>query len=69
LPTGARAEGKLALPVLAHGAEAGVGAALIDTMRLIASDVSGGVFEGCGHYMAEEAPRAVAEQVIRFMAA
>jgi pimeloyl-ACP methyl ester carboxylesterase len=25
------------------------------------------VFAGCGHYMPEEAPRAVAEQIIRFM--
>jgi pimeloyl-ACP methyl ester carboxylesterase len=65
----ARAERKLAMPVQAYGAESGVGSALIDTMRLVASDVSGGVFEGCGHYMPEEAPRAVAAQVIRFMGA
>ena len=69
LHTAARAERKLAMPALAYGAETGVGAALINTMRLVASDVSGGVFEGCGHYMPEEAPRAVAEQVIRFMGA
>ena len=55
------------LPVLAVGAEAGVGAMLLDTMRLVAGDVRGGVFAGCGHYMPEEAPRAVAEQIIRFM--
>jgi hypothetical protein len=36
-------------------------------MRLVATDVRGGVFEGCGYYMPEEAPRAVAEQVIGFM--
>jgi pimeloyl-ACP methyl ester carboxylesterase len=42
---------------------------LIDTMRLVATDVRGGMFTGCGHYMPEEAPRAVAEQVIRFMGA
>jgi hypothetical protein len=36
-------------------------------MRLVATDVRGGVFEG--HYMPEEAPRAVAEQVIGFMRA
>jgi len=63
----ARAERKLAMPVLAFGAEAGVGAMLLDTMRLVAADVRGGVFAGCGHYMPEEAPRAVAEQIIRFM--
>lgn len=62
-----RAERKLAMPVLAFGAEAGGGSTLIDTMRLIAADVRGGVFAGCGHYMPEEAPRAVAEQIIQFI--
>jgi hypothetical protein len=65
--TRARAERKLAMPVLAVGAEGGTGATLLDTMRLVAADVRGGVFAGCGHYMPEEAPRAVAEQIIRFM--
>jgi pimeloyl-ACP methyl ester carboxylesterase len=65
--TRARAERKLAMPVLAFGADMGVGALVLDTMRLIAADARGGVFAGCGHYVAEEAPRAVAEQIIRFM--
>src|SRR3984893_6056626 len=65
--TRARAERKLAMRVPAFGAEAGVGAMLLDTMRLVAPDVRGAVVAGCGHYMAEEAPRAVAEQLIRFM--
>lgn len=64
--TRARAERKLAMPVLAVGAESGTGATLLDTMRLVATDVRGAVFADCGHYMAEEAPRAVAEQIIRF---
>jgi len=55
------------MPVLAFGAESGVGAMLLDTMRLVAADVRGGVFAGCGHYVPEEAPRAVAEQIIRFL--
>ena len=63
----ARMERPLTMPVLAFGAESGVGAALIDTMRLVATDVRGGVFAQCGHYMPEEAPYAVAEQVIRFL--
>jgi pimeloyl-ACP methyl ester carboxylesterase len=62
----ARAEYKLTIPVLAFGAETGVGTALIETMRLVATDVRGGVFVNCGHYMPEEAPRAVAEQIIMF---
>jgi hypothetical protein len=53
--------------VQAFGADAGVGTMLLDTMRLVATEVRGGVFAGCGHYMPEEAPRAVAEQVISFM--
>jgi pimeloyl-ACP methyl ester carboxylesterase len=65
--TRARAERKLAMPVLAVGAEAGGGATALDTMRSVAADVRGAVFAGCGHYMPEEAPRAVAEQIIRFM--
>jgi pimeloyl-ACP methyl ester carboxylesterase len=65
--TRARAERKLDLPVLAFGAESGVGEMVLDTARLVAADARGGVFAGCGHYMPEEAPRAVAEQIIRFM--
>ncbi|GGB63930.1 hypothetical protein GCM10011505_50590 [Tistrella bauzanensis] len=63
----ARAARKLVIPVLAFGADAGVGGALIDTMRLVATDVRGGVFAGCGHYIPEEAPRAVADQILGFM--
>ena len=65
--TRARAERKLAMPVLAVGAESGGGATLLDTMHLVAADVRGAVFAGCGHYVPEEAPRAVADQIIRFM--
>ena len=53
----ARAERKLDMPILAFVCETGVGADLIDTMRLVATDVRGGVFGECGHYMPEEAPR------------
>lgn len=52
----ARAQRKLSMPVLAFGAETGVGVALTDTMHLVATDACGGVFEGCGHYLPEEAP-------------
>jgi pimeloyl-ACP methyl ester carboxylesterase len=65
----ARGERKLDMPVLAYGAETGVREGLIDTMRLVANDVCGGVFAECGHYMPEEAPRAVAEQVLKFLSA
>jgi pimeloyl-ACP methyl ester carboxylesterase len=61
-----RAERRLSASILAFGADAGVGTTLIDTMRLIATDVRGGIFEECGHYMPEEAPRAVAKKIIEF---
>ena len=64
----ARTERKLLVPILAFGADKGVGSRLVETMRLVATDVRGGVFESCGHYLPEEAPRSVAEQIIRFMA-
>jgi len=35
-------------------------------MQLVATDVRGGVFENCGHYVAEEAPRALAATVVDF---
>jgi hypothetical protein len=54
------------VPVLAFGAKNGSGDAMIKTMELVASDVRGGGFENCGHYMPEEAPRALVAQVVDF---
>jgi pimeloyl-ACP methyl ester carboxylesterase len=65
----ARTERQLRLPILAFGADKGVGTGLLDTMRLVAIDVRGGVFEACGHYIPEEAPRSLADQIIKFMGA
>ncbi len=64
-----RADRKLAIPVLAFGADAGVGSALLKTMCLVAMNVQGGVFAGCGHYMPEEAPLAVAKHILDFVQA
>lgn len=61
-----RARHKLGVPVLAFGAESGVGTALLDTMRLVAEDVQGGIFAECGHYMPEEAPDAVSRVLLAF---
>jgi hypothetical protein len=62
-----RAERRLSASVLAFGAGACIGSTLIDTMRLVATDVRGGIFERCGHYMLEEAPPAVAQEIIKFV--
>lgn len=40
---------------------------LIETMKLVADNVRGGVLNACGHYMPEEAPRTVARLIIEFM--
>ena len=62
------AEHKLTMPILAVGAETGVGEALADTMRRVATDVEGGVLNDCGHYMPEERPQAVTSLLVRFLA-
>jgi len=63
----ARAKRTLAMPVLALGAETGVGDMLLETMRLVAADVRGGTLADCGHYMPEERPATVAGALIRFL--
>ncbi|WP_458095567.1 alpha/beta fold hydrolase [Roseomonas sp. WA12] len=65
----ARAARPLAMPVLALGAERGVGETIVDAMRMVASDVRGGVVAGCGHYMPEEDPERVSGELIRFFGA
>ncbi|WP_235443041.1 alpha/beta fold hydrolase [Caballeronia mineralivorans] len=62
----ARAEKPLDVPVLALGAEAGVGEILFKTMQQVASNVHGGVIDHVGHYMPEECPRAVVDHLLRF---
>lgn len=64
-----RAKTRLDAPVLAFGAQKGAGSMLFDTMRTVAHDVRGGVFNDCGHYMPEEAPRVVASEILAFTAA
>lgn len=62
----ARGEKTLAMPILAMGAEHGVKDALLNTLRNIATDVRGGILQDCGHYMPEEMPDAVADELLRF---
>ncbi|ERS11353.1 hypothetical protein Q668_18975 [Alcanivorax sp. PN-3] len=57
---------RLGMPVLAWGASGGVGNVLLDTLKSIADDVSGGTIDNCGHYVPEEAPEVVAEQLTTF---
>ncbi|MGJ9418750.1 alpha/beta fold hydrolase [Massilia sp. CMS3.1] len=62
-----RAQIKLAMPVLAIGGQFGVGDAMANTMKSIANDVSGKRLEGCGHFVLEECPEAVASALHPFL--
>jgi pimeloyl-ACP methyl ester carboxylesterase len=62
------AQGKLPMPVLCWGGAGarGRGMRAIDSWRRVASDVRGGVVQGCGHWIAEERPQWVVEQLLAF---
>lgn len=59
---------KLPMPVLCYGGTEGRGRgmAAIESWRRIASDVRGGVVEGCGHWIPEERPEWVVAQLLEF---
>lgn len=63
-----RAKTKLTMPVMAWGADGGVGNKLYRTLLQVADDVQGGVIGQCGHYVPEEAPQDVAGQLLSFFA-
>ena len=62
----ARSVRPLAMPVLALGAERGVGRGLVEAMTQLATHAEGGVIADCGHYMPEESPDEVSAALIRF---
>ncbi|MFS2221732.1 alpha/beta fold hydrolase [Pantoea sp. B65] len=61
-----RAMQKLSQPVLACGAEQGVGEALINTLRPLADAVQGQLFAATGHYIPEEAPALLVQTLLDF---
>lgn len=65
--TWTRAHGKLAMPVLALGAEAGLGTQMADIMRAAASDVTAGVIPNCGHWVMQENSAATIQFVLGFL--
>lgn len=64
---------RLQMPVLALGgarAEArGRGEEPLESLRAIATDVKGGALPDCGHFIPEERPELLAEQLLRLFAA
>ncbi|MFP4625076.1 MAG: alpha/beta fold hydrolase [Natronomonas sp.] len=60
------AEEPLEMPVLAYGGRRGFGAATRATMETVATDVSGGVIDECGHWIPEERPEFLADELLSF---
>ena len=61
------ARGKLAMPVLAIGAEASFGTLMATVMRLVAEDVHEALVPDSGHWVMEENPSATAKLVTDFL--
>ncbi len=57
---------KLQIPVLALGGEMGAGSYMVPGWEQLAVDVSGGVIEKCGHWLADEQPEALTKQFLEF---
>ncbi|WP_030949956.1 alpha/beta fold hydrolase [Streptomyces sp. NRRL S-646] len=62
-----RDEGPLSIPVLAMGGEYATGTGPREVMRLLATDVTGLVIPGAGHFLAEEAPEALTKALLDFL--
>src|SRR5471032_1881407 len=64
---GFAARGKLAMPVLAIGADKSFGTAQADVLRFVASDVTGQVIANSGHWLMEEQPAATMAAIAAFL--
>jgi pimeloyl-ACP methyl ester carboxylesterase len=61
------AHGKLTMPVLALGAEKGLGTQMADIMSAAASDVTAGLIPSSGHWVMQENPAATVRLVQAFI--
>jgi pimeloyl-ACP methyl ester carboxylesterase len=57
---------KLPMPVLALGGECSFGTAALESLRLLATDVHGGLVPDSGHWIAEEQPQFLVDQLFNF---
>lgn len=62
-----RAEKHLDIPVLALGAERGVGNHIVKALQALAMNVQGDVILGAGHYLPEEAANRIADLLVDFL--
>lgn len=56
----------LKMPVLAIGAELGIGTLLVDSLPPLVQDLRSVLFEGCGHYIPDEQPERLARELTAF---
>ena len=61
------ARGKLAMPVLAIGADKSFGTAQADVLRAVAGNVTGQVIANSGHWLMEEQPAATVAAIVQFL--
>ena len=62
------AKTKLRMPVMTMGGTASFGADLAPQIRPLVEDLYSVMIEDCGHYLAEERPQEVADELLRFLA-
>ena len=61
------ANGKLAMPILALGGDQSFGTQMADIMRLVATDVTGGLIAESGHWVMEEQPKRTTAAIVDFI--
>ena len=59
---------KISVPVLALGGEKGLGGKVGEMVAMVAENVVARTLAGCGHFMTEERPEFVVEQILDFSA-
>lgn len=65
----ASAKTKLTIPVLAIGSDRFIGNAVITEMQQVASTVQGSIIKDCKHWVAEEQPEILVQQLLTFFQA
>ena len=58
---------KLQMPVLAIAGDKGVGPTMTASLEQVSANLRGLVFENCGHYVPEEKPQRLLEELGRFL--
>ena len=58
-------KGKLTMPVFAFGGDHSFGMQMAEIMRLVASDVTGGVITNSGHWVMEEQPQQTIAAIVK----